>query len=328
MRAMPQCLAGVMTVSGALATQLIVLLLLICPASSPPLDPLAPKYDTRCRTNIIMNWFKKEGLTSPCTSHCCLGHFNTWSGNTHNCSAAQVTITAAQVTLSGSNNTHSGLRTHNCSVNITAAHNTCSGRMFAKFLKLLSWVGLWRAPMVVLNDNAPAINLTTTPTQMVDMTARFMDVLVDNFVSEDRQKVSYLALEQSTFYKRNFDEFGSLLKKVDPLQMNDTERSPQSTLSVTDFWQRYYYKVGRYTLHLDDMEHGILSCPPLTWYDSSHLDQELDDALRGFCNKGVKAVSDSTLLINSIFDWFRVTLLSPRPSLSGGWRTVLTIRHQ
>ncbi|KAG7167714.1 hypothetical protein Hamer_G010097 [Homarus americanus] len=238
--------------------------------------------------------------------------------------------------------------------------------MFAKFLKLLSWVGLWRAPMVVLNDNAPAINLTTTPTQMVDMTARFMDVLVDNFVSEDRQKVSYLALEQSTFYKRNFDEFGSLLKKVDPLQMNDTERNlnfsndlynlltihsllhmdslPQSTLSVTDFWQRYYYKVGRYTLHLDDMEHGILrgnrphptsgdimfkrndprlaltlpadprihgalncgalSCPPLTWYDSSHLDQELDDALRGFCNKGVKAVSDSTLLINSIFDWW------------------------
>ncbi|KAK8730548.1 hypothetical protein OTU49_008062 [Cherax quadricarinatus] len=35
-------------------------------------------------------------------------------------------------------------------------------------------------------------------------------------------------------------------------------RLPSSTLSVTDFWRRFAYQVGPYTLHLDDIEHGIL----------------------------------------------------------------------
>lgn len=36
------------------------------------------------------------------------------------------------------------------------------------------------------------------------------------------------------------------------------EPMPESTISVPSFWQRYAYKVGPYTLHLDHMEHGIL----------------------------------------------------------------------
>ncbi|XP_069179316.1 uncharacterized protein [Procambarus clarkii] len=151
--------------------------------------------------------------------------------------------------------------------------------MMSRLLKLLSWMGLWSAPLVVLNANAPPTELTPTPTQMVEMTSKFMNILLDNFVTEEGKKVSYLALEHSSLYTTNFQEFGSLLKRVDPLAMNATERKsffinlynlltihalvsmtslPTSTVSVTDFWRRYAYQVGPFTLHLDDLEHGVL----------------------------------------------------------------------
>lgn len=51
------------------------------------------------------------------------------------------------------------------------------------------------------------------------------------------------------------------------------------------------------------------SCPPLRSYSSASdiLEEQLDSALSGFCNRGVKVDSDgSSLVVNSIFKWFRV----------------------
>lgn len=51
------------------------------------------------------------------------------------------------------------------------------------------------------------------------------------------------------------------------------------------------------------------SCPPLRSYSdaSDKLEEQLDAALSGFCNRGVKMDSDGrSLVVNSIFKWFRV----------------------
>ncbi|KAK4326840.1 hypothetical protein Pmani_002671 [Petrolisthes manimaculis] len=250
--------------------------------------------------------------------------------------------------------------------------------MFNKFLGLLAWTGLWQPELVVLNGGTTTTTTTTTrvdlnTTDMVTTTSIFMQGLVDHFVSGDGQKVSYEALEQSTFYSQTLGEFGVLLQSTDPRQMTQPQRKaffinlyniltvhailsrdplPESTISVPNFWQRYAYKVGPFTLHLDHMEHGILrgnrahpttgtvmfpsgdprssltlpldtrihgalncgalSCPPLRSYSaaSDTLEEELDGSLSVFCNKGVKVAGDGSLLVNSIFKWFRVDFAS------------------
>lgn len=238
--------------------------------------------------------------------------------------------------------------------------------MIAKLLSFLAWAGLYQIPMLVLNDGIPPpTNLTVTATQSVDIAANFMDKLIEGYVSEDGKKVSYLALEESPFYKVRFQEFRSFLKVVDPSQMDEQQRKsffinlyniltidailrmftlPRSTISITNFWSRYAYQVGRYTLHLDDMEHGVLrgnrphpststimfgandprlhltvqpdhrihsalncgaaSCPALSSFPAHRLDRKLDSSMKDFCNKGVTNVDGSALVINSIFDWF------------------------
>ncbi|XP_068244553.1 uncharacterized protein [Palaemon carinicauda] len=238
--------------------------------------------------------------------------------------------------------------------------------MLGKFLSFLAWAGLYRIPLMVLNDQNPTpTNLTVTPTQVADVTASFMEVLVDSFVSTDGKKVSYLALEQSPFYTKDFEDFRTLLKIVDPSKMSDQERKsffinlyniltidallsmrslPRSTISVTKFWSRYAYQVGPYTLHLDDIEHGILrgnrphpttssimferndprlrltlepdhrihsalncgamSCPRLNFYKVEGLSNNLDNSMKDFCTEAVSNVGGSSLIINSIFEWF------------------------
>ncbi|XP_071535492.1 uncharacterized protein [Panulirus ornatus] len=134
-------------------------------------------------------------------------------------------------------------------------------------------------------------------------------------------------------------------------------RLPRSTLSVPSFWQRYAYQIGRHTLHLDHMEHGILrgnrrhpttgsvmfagddprlaltlpadhrihaalncgalSCPALTWYTEELLDEQLDAAIHNLCNKGVN-LTGQHITINSIFQWFS-TDFAPTQSLTLRW---------
>ncbi|XP_042873991.1 uncharacterized protein LOC122254388 [Penaeus japonicus] len=238
--------------------------------------------------------------------------------------------------------------------------------MLSKFLALLAWAGLYRVGLEILNADAPPSSAVVSPSNAVDLTSRFMQQLVDDWVSHDGRTVAYAALEQSPFYKRNFQEFRSLLKTVDPAQMQGAERKtffinlynlltidailsmyslPRSTLSVTQFWRRYGYQVGPYTLHLDDIEHGILrgnrphptsgdvmfasddsrrvltlpadhrihsvlncgaaSCPPLASYFASDLDRKLDTSMANMCRDGVTSINKSTIIINSIFEWFR-----------------------
>ncbi|XP_066985793.1 uncharacterized protein [Macrobrachium rosenbergii] len=238
--------------------------------------------------------------------------------------------------------------------------------MLGKILSFLAWAGLYRVPMTILNDNSPTpTNLSVTPAQVADVTASFMEVLVDSFVSTDGKKVSYLALEQSPFYTKDFQDFRTLLKVVDPGKMSAEERKsffinlyniltidallnmpslPRSTISVTKFWSRYGYKVGPYTLHLDDIEHGILrgnrphpttsaimfeqndprlglvlepdhrihsalncgamSCPRLNYYKVQGLSSKLDSGMKDFCESAVSNVGGSSLILNSIFEWF------------------------
>lgn len=238
--------------------------------------------------------------------------------------------------------------------------------MLSKFLSLLAWAGLYRVGLEILNAEAPFPRGSVTPSEAVDWTSRFMQQLVDGWVSQDGRQVAYSALEQSPFYTRNFPEFRSFLLSVDPARMQEAERKtffinvynlltidailrmdslPRSTLSVTQFWRRYGYQVGPYKLHLDDIEHGILrgnrahptsgdvmfasddprrvltlpadhrihsvlncgaaSCPPLDSYFASDLDQTLDTSMANLCRDGVTSINKSTIIINSIFEWFR-----------------------
>ncbi|XP_037775237.1 uncharacterized protein LOC119572288 [Penaeus monodon] len=238
--------------------------------------------------------------------------------------------------------------------------------MLSKFLALLAWAGLYRVGLEILNAGAPLPRGSVSPPDAVDLTSRLMQQLVDGWVSQDGRQVAYAALEQSPFYTRDFQEFRSLLKAMDPARMQEVERKtffinlynlltidailsmdslPRSTLSVTQFWRRYGYQVGPYTLHLDDIEHGILrgnrahptsgdvmfasddprrvltlpadhrihsvlncgaaSCPPLASYFASDLDRKLDTSMANLCRDGVTSINKSTIIINSIFEWFR-----------------------
>ena len=57
------------------------------------------------------------------------------------------------------------------------------------------------------------------------------------------------------------------------------------------------------------------SCPPLQTYYVDELDEQLDEALHTFCNNSIKLLPDNSLVINSIFQWFRVDFGSSEASV-------------
>ncbi|XP_063849822.1 uncharacterized protein LOC135094032 isoform X1 [Scylla paramamosain] len=248
--------------------------------------------------------------------------------------------------------------------------------MWNRFLSFLAWAGLWEPSLIVFNRDSPVLRQPVNSTHIVDLTSDFMARLLEGYSVNDGKQLSYLALEKSVFYKQGFLELGALLRSADPLLMEPAERKtlfinvynlltiqaivsrnplPESTISVPNFWRRYAYQVGPYSLHLDDIEHGILrgnrphptsgttmfldddprlaltlpadhrihgalncgarSCPPLQAYYTEQLDQQLDEGLNAFCNGSVKLLGDNSLIINSIFQWFRVDFGSTEASV-------------
>lgn len=239
--------------------------------------------------------------------------------------------------------------------------------MWNRFLSFLAWAGLWQPSLVVFNRNAPVIREEVTATYLVDFTSDFMRELLGKFSINEGQQLSYLALGKSNFYEHKIDRLESLILSVDPGTLEPDQSKtffinlyniltirailsmdslPASTISVPNFWRRYGYKVGNYTLHLDDIEHGILrgnkahpttgtimfpdndprlalslpadnrihaalncgamSCPSLQAFYVDRLEEQLDEGLQNFCNASVKVQSDKSLVVNSIFEWFRV----------------------
>ncbi|MPC49440.1 hypothetical protein E2C01_043240 [Portunus trituberculatus] len=74
------------------------------------------------------------------------------------------------------------------------------------------------------------------------------------------------------------------------------------------------------TLPADHRIHGALncgarSCPPLQAYYKEQLEQQLDEGLHTFCNSSVTLLDDNSLVINSIFQWFRVDFGSTEASV-------------
>lgn len=248
--------------------------------------------------------------------------------------------------------------------------------MWNRILTFLAWTGLWQPPLEVFNRGAPVTRTPINSSQLLNLTSTFMTSLLEGYATENGRQVSYQNLEESVFFQQGFGQLGSLLQSADPLLLQPEERKtlflnlynlltihaiasmnplPRSTISVPQFWRRYAYQVGPYTLHLDDIEHGILrgnrphpttgdtmfpandprlalalpadhrihgalncgalSCPPLLAFDVDQLEQQMDDNFHKFCNGSVKLLSDNSLLINSIFQWFRVDFGSTEGSV-------------